>query len=198
MLQVLRNIDQAIFFFINGLHHPVLDYLMRVLSEKYTWFPLYAVILVMLFWRFGRRAYTLVLLLVAGVAASDQLASHVIKPLVARLRPCHVPAFADLVHVVHGCGGQYGFVSSHASNSFMLATLLWLLFGLREGRLAWFFVWAMAISYSRVYMGVHYPADVIAGALLGMLVAGLLYFTYGWLGQRGPRGWKALFFRTGN
>jgi undecaprenyl-diphosphatase len=98
--------------------------------------------------------------------------------LVQRLRPCHESAIQQLVHVVGDCGGQFGFCSSHAANSFTLATSLFLLFGKQIPSLKYFYLWAIIVSYSRIYVGVHYPLDVVTGAGIGVLAAIFCNFIY--------------------
>jgi undecaprenyl-diphosphatase len=114
--------------------------------------------------------------LILAYAISEQVSVHLFKEVFMRLRPCHEPELAGQVRLVtHGCGGQYGFVSTHATNSFNLAVLSALLI-----KRKWFtisvFAWAILVSYSRVYVGVHYPGDILGGAILGGLIGTSVYF----------------------
>lgn len=108
---------------------------------------------------------------------ADQTSVKLFKDVFERLRPCHQPTIAHLVHVVNDhCGGQYGFVSSHAANTFAFAAFLG---GVFAQKVKWFscvlWVWAAIVAYSRIYLGVHYPGDIIGGALLGILIGRLVY-----------------------
>jgi undecaprenyl-diphosphatase len=96
------------------------------------------------------------------------------KPFFQRLRPCHDPVIQHIVHVVGDCGGQFGFASSHAANCFALAMAFYLLFSTKK--LSFFlFLWAIIVSYSRIYVGVHFPSDLIVGALVGVMITILLW-----------------------
>ncbi len=99
------------------------------------------------------------------------------KPAFERLRPCHNPRLTDWIHVLGGCGGKYGFASSHASNTFALATGLALVFRKVRWAGTGIFVWAIIVSYSRIYVGAHYPGDLLAGAFVGIFISLLLYLT---------------------
>lgn len=118
-------------------------------------------------------------IVVLVILCADQFSVHFFKNVFLRYRPCHNLAIADLVHVVDGCGGKYGFVSSHATNTFGLAVYLGLIL---KPHIKWMFIallaWATLVSYSRVYVGVHYPADILGGAILGSLIALFYVFLY--------------------
>lgn len=171
---MIENIDRQIFIFLNSRNSPFWDDFMYVMSMKLVWVPLYLAILIYLIYKYKRRFLLVLPFLILAVALSDQV-SVLIKNSVERLRPCHDPCLGSLVHIVRGhCGGLYGFVSSHASNSFNVAVLSLLLVDRRWYTIT-ILVWASAVSYSRIYIGVHYPGDVLAGAVLGCLIGWLTY-----------------------
>ena len=169
--------DYSLFLTINGWHTPFLDFIMFWLSDKYIWIPLYAVLLALLI-RDNRRHWWLLLIAIAVlVTLTDQISVKFFKDVFLRLRPCHDPALSGLVRMLNGhCGGQYGFISSHAANSFGLAVFVGALLKHRYKWMLWaMLLWAFIVSYSRVYLGVHFPGDVLVGALVGVLI-GLLVF----------------------
>jgi undecaprenyl-diphosphatase len=191
MIDFLLALDTKIFLLLNGWRAEWLDPLMVAISGKYTWIPLYLMILILLLWRFKKKSWFLLLAFVLLVFLTDKTSVHLFKNIFERLRPCHDPAIAHLVNTVDGrCGGQYGFVSSHASNVFGLALFItWLL---ARGSWRWvsvvMFLWATMVAYSRIYLGVHYPGDVLGGAILGMLMAGLVIILVVSLSKRIFRG----------
>ncbi|NMC38650.1 MAG: phosphatase PAP2 family protein [Bacteroidales bacterium] len=171
---MIERIDQQLFIFLNSNNSPFWDDFMYFMSTKLVWVPLYLAILIYLGIKYKRRFLVVLLFIILAVALTDQI-SLLIKNSVDRLRPCHDPSLEGLVHIVNGqCGGMYGFVSSHASNSFNVAVLSLLLIEKRWYTFA-ILVWAALISYSRIYLGVHYPGDVLSGAVLGSFIGWGIY-----------------------
>ena len=172
-LDFLRDLDHRLLLAVNGAHWPALDALMTFASDRRVWLPFYAGLLAWLIGHFRRRAWRLLPLLGAAVALADSLTSRLFKPFFGRPRPCHAPDLAARLHLPDGCGGQFGFLSSHAANSFALAVFLLLV--LPTGRFRALkigvFLWAGWLSYSRVYLAAHYPSDVLGGAAVGALLA---------------------------
>lgn len=177
MWESLVQLDSDWVLAINRAHFPVLDSVMIFISEKWVWLPLYGFLL----WIFLRpvsgslpKIY-LILAIAAGVALSDQTASAVLKPLFERLRPCHDPSLASLLHLPIGCGGKFGFASSHASNTAFLAIFFFLLRGKEWPWLSYLLlIWALVTGYSRIYLGAHFPGDVLVGYAIGAFWAFLL------------------------
>ena len=173
----LSTIDSDLFLFLNGLHVDWLDRIMVIITEMWAWIPLY---LLLIYWtvkQYGKRCWWVFLAVSIVVLFSDQLASHVCKPLVHRLRPCYNDDFQDLIYLPNGlAGGKYGFVSSHAANTFAVATFLTAaLKRYRPWAAIVLFLWALLSSYSRIYIGFHYPGDILCGAILGALVGMVIW-----------------------
>jgi undecaprenyl-diphosphatase len=177
MFDFLVELDKELFLWLNGLHHPSLDGIMWWISAKTSWIPLYFIIVFFIISRFKWKALPALLLVFILILISDQV-SVMMKENIQRFRPSHDPVISQFVHVINDYrGGKYGFVSSHAANSFALATYVSLLFNKRWLWWAMIF-WAVLVSYSRIYLGVHYPADVTGGAILGVLDGLFVYYLY--------------------
>ena len=176
-METLSNIDSDLFLFLNGLHADWMDKVMVLLTAMWAWFPLY---LLLIYWtvkQYGKRCWWVFLAVGIVVLCSDQLSAHVCKPLFQRLRPCYNPDLKDLIYLPKGlAGGRYGFVSSHAANTFGVAAFLTP--ALRKYR-PWaaivLYLWAFISSYSRIYIGYHYPCDILCGALLGIMIGLILW-----------------------
>ncbi|MBP9018867.1 MAG: phosphatase PAP2 family protein [Rikenellaceae bacterium] len=184
MFEKLIDLDKSLFLILNHATNPFLDKVMVLASEKYTWLPLYIVIAFFIFFKIENggtirlRPFKPAFLILAGAfltfALTDIISASVIKDLVQRLRPGHDPEIGELARLLDGKGGMYGFVSSHAANVFGLATFTTLCF--KKKWYAFFiFFWAILVSYSRIYVGRHFPLDVICGAMLGFLTGWIIY-----------------------
>jgi undecaprenyl-diphosphatase len=174
---MLERLDQQLFLFINSLNSPFFDHVMHAISGRLIWVPLYLAILIFLGIKYKRKFLIILIFIILAATLADQT-SVIVKNLVHRLRPCYEPSLEGLVHVVNGeCGGKFGFVSSHAVNTFDVA-LLSLLFIKRRWYTISIILWATIISYSRIYLGVHYPGDAMCGSLLGAFIGWSIYRFY--------------------
>lgn len=186
--------DTELLLAINGWHAPWADTLMWIVSAKATWIPLYILLVGMLIWRYRSPAtearwkwlrgvpVCLVMILVIGVAVglADFIASGILKEWVARPRPTRVPELEGVLHLVNGYrSGQYGFVSSHAANT-MACALLFSLIWRKKITTSLLMLWVAANCYSRMYLGVHYPLDILGGLMVGALTALLGFALLRW------------------
>ncbi len=165
LLRTILNWDKDLFLYLNGFHSDFWDTIMLLVTRKETWMPLFAVILYYLIKNYRSKAIIIVIALVLLILAADQI-SGLMKIGFQRLRPVHDPAIEHLAHNVLRKGGLYGFVSSHAANSVALLVFLSAIFK-RRSFFVLMLVWSLAFMYSRIYSGVHYPLDIVFGALLG-------------------------------
>ena len=188
VLERLVHIDTEVLLAINGWHAPWADTLMWIISAKTTWIPLYLLLVGLLVWRYRKPAMTsvkwlqkvpvgVVVIVVIGLAvgAADFIASGILKDLVARPRPTRVPELEGVLHLVNGYrSGQYGFVSSHAANT-MACGLLFSLIWRNKIATVGLMLWVAVNCYSRMYLGVHYPSDILGGLIVGALMAVVAY-----------------------
>lgn len=176
-MNALSNIDSDLFLFLNGLHVDWMDKVMVLITNMWICMPLYLLLIYWTVQQYGKRCWWVFLALGLVVFCSDQLSSHVFKPYFQRLRPCFNEDFEGLLHLPKGlAAGRYSFTSSHAANTFAIATFLTpVLRRFRPWPAVLLYLWAFVSSYSRIYIGFHYPGDIVCGAILGLLV-GLLFW----------------------
>lgn len=208
IIHALDQLDTGIFLYLNGMHCAFFDNFMMLYSSRFVWIPFYAsFLLVMLKNTSPRATLSCLVAIVCVVAASDQLTSALLKPMVERLRPSNLDnPISHLVHVVDDYrGGRYGFPSSHSANSWSMAVFAICL--TRRRALGLFLsAWALLMTYTRIYLGVHYPGDLLVGMLIGGAVAVGAYCAYVRLcpshassfgPQAGSMRWASLPFATG-
>lgn len=184
-VEKLLPLERDLFFALNGSDSIFLDNIMWTVTGRFIWGPLLLFMLFLFFYKTPlRESLLVVFMFVLLFTACDQVASSIFKPLFERFRPTHHPDFMNLVDTVNGYrGGRFGFISSHATNSFGLAVFLSLLFKNRWLTLS-VLLWALVNSYSRVYLGVHFISDIVAGMIVGSLLALLIYKLYEWIRYR--------------
>jgi len=182
----LSDIDARLLLIVNGAHSPFFDSVMWCISGRWIWIPFYAVLAYLLFRRMSwKRASICLVTIGLIILAADQTCATLIRPEIGRLRPANLNnPLSSFVHVVSGYrGGRYGFPSCHAANTFALAVFMSLVI-----RHKWFtvmmFSWAFVVSYSRMYLGVHYFGDLFCGATIGSLFAVLFYYLQNYLFKR--------------
>lgn len=188
MIDFIVNIDKELFLFLNGFHNSFFDFLMFWISSSIVWIPLYLIFAFLLFKVYNRGFWLPLISVILIVGLADLASVELFKNVFERLRPCHNPEFDGVVHLVNNkCGGRYSFVSSHAANMFSLATSMWFFIRAKYPKsyiLLGF--WAALIGYSRIYLGVHFPADVVGGSLLGIFVGYLGFKIYNLLPCASP------------
>lgn len=182
----LSDIDARLLLIVNGAHSPFFDSVMWCISGRWIWVPFYAVLAYLLFRRMSwKRASICLVTIGLIILAADQTCATLIRPEIGRLRPANLNnPLSSFVHVVNGYrGGRYGFPSCHAATTFALAVFMSLVI-----RHKWFtvmmFSWAFVVSYSRMYLGVHYFGDLFCGATIGSLFAVLFYYLQNYLFKR--------------
>ncbi len=174
-MQELIDLDKRLFLFLNGIHSPYLDPLMFYATKTFFWLPLYLLLTFLIFKKYKQEAWFILIGATIVIVLTDQITSTFMKPYFARLRPSQDPSLAVFVHLVNGYkGGLYGFASSHAANTFGIAIFTWLVLKSFYPRVGWIFVWANFMTYTRIYLGVHFPGDIFIGAIIGL--------ASGWIG----------------
>jgi len=174
MLESIYSLDIKILYFINHrLSNPLFDLIMPLLRGKLIWLPLYAAVVYFIIKKYGSKSIWVIGFALLAVLISDQISSGLIKPCYHRLRPCNNPEIANWLKLPMGAGSGWSFVSSHASNHFAMAVYFIHIFIRYKDKyklIIPFLSWAFLIAFAQVYIGFHYPSDVIAGGLLGSAI----------------------------
>lgn len=187
--ELIEDWDQQLFLLINRQWNlSLLDSLLPIWREANTWLPLYLFLILFVVINFPSKAFSWILTAIITFAISDQLSSSLLKPFFARLRPCNDPELVGIARLLlPNCGSGYSFTSSHATNHFAFAVFIYMTLGQVIGKWKWaFIIWAGSVAYAQVYVGVHYPLDVLGGGILGSLIGYATAFFYN---QRFPI-WK--------
>lgn len=173
-MEKLQKIDEYLFRLINSTGWEQMDEVMILISSKWLWVPLYIYILYLLYKNYKESFLKILFSLGLLIFLADFGSVNLFKEVFERSRPCH---FLEGIRIVDGCGGPFGFVSSHASNSFAIAFFVPLL--LRSKKMFfWLFNWAVLVGLSRIYLSVHYPFDILGGMFWGLFVSLLVYYIY--------------------
>lgn len=171
LIESILQWDTEAFLFLNGLGSESWDNMWLSISSVVLWIPLYALLLFLLYKVYGLKRFLWLLpFILLNVILTDTGSVWLFKEQFQRLRPCHVEGLLEQMRLVKHCGGQFGFVSSHSSNTFGLALLVGSLAKSKYPFLKMLLLfWACLVAYSRVYLGVHYPLDIIMGGAYGAL-----------------------------
>lgn len=188
MLDSLLQFDQWLFLLLNGAHADWLDFPMWLFSTRWFWIPVYVYLLFTLYRRYGIRRFGWIVGIIAlSVLINDQLASSVFKEWIGRPRPTYTDGLKDFVHTVVAPngqeyrGGRFGFYSSHAANLFGVAILYFFLMRpMKRWAIGLLFGWVTLIGYSRIYLGVHFPSDILMGAAMGSAIGAFCYYILLW------------------
>lgn len=173
LLHELLDWDRRLLIWLNSFHTDWLDPVMYYTSQTFFWLPLYVFLIWLIVKDFKKEWWVPIIGIIVTIVLADQVTTSVMKPFFARLRPSQEPSLQGIVHLVrdyHGeiyTGGLYGFASSHAANTFGTATFFALVFRSRHRWINWLFLWAAVMTYTRIYLGAHYPGDILVGAIVG-------------------------------
>ncbi|SKC52874.1 phosphatase PAP2 family protein [Ohtaekwangia koreensis] len=181
-METLIELDKKLMIFLNGFHTPWLDPVILFATQTLTWLPLYAFLVYLIIKEYRREVWMALIAIAITIVLADQITSGLMKPYFERFRPSHEPSLEGLLHFVTGPdgkvykGGLYGFASSHAANTFGAAAFFFFLLRKTRKWIGVLFVWALFVAYTRIYLGVHYPGDILVGGLIGV--------GCGWIGYR--------------
>jgi undecaprenyl-diphosphatase len=189
-MDTILEIDKDLLIWINSFHADWLDPIVLTATKTAFWTPLYLLLIFLIFKNFERDAWFAMAGAALTILLADQITASIMKPLFQRLRPSQDPTIQDLLHLVANSkgnlyrGGLYGFASSHAANTFGTATFVWLLFKDKSKWIGLVFFWAIVMTYTRLYLGVHFPGDILVGGIIGALSGIFGFRLFNWLKAR--------------
>lgn len=177
-MEEILKLDRELFLELNSsFRNPFVDQLMMFLTTTYAWIPLHLFLLYLLIRNLKKETWLVLIAVALTILLADQITSSIMKPFFERLRPSHEPSLAEQVFLVNKYrGGKFGFASSHAANTFGIATLFCLVLKMYRPWINCLFIWALFVGYTRIYLGVHYPGDILVGFLIGLLCAVFSYY----------------------
>lgn len=183
MLETLQHLDRDLFVYLNSLGSETFDPIWKVITKQIYWTPFFAVIAYLTYKKLGWRHTLLIVGMIAVLIALTDQTTNLIKYTVQRLRPCNNPEIADVIRAVIQ-RKSFSFVSGHASNSMASAFFLFMVLRRYYKYMGFIFLWPVVFAYSRIYLGLHYPGDILAGYCLGLLTGFLVYKLYIYLRNR--------------
>ena len=190
MLEWLKELDRELLLYLNSFHTPFLDPIMFWVTKTLFWLPLYLFLLYLTVNYFKKDWWIVIIGIAVAILLTDRITSGFMKPFFERLRPSREPSLQGLVHLVKDSagkiyyGGKFGFASSHAANTFATAMFFWLVFRHRYRWMWVLFVWATAMTYTRIYLGAHYPGDILVGLLIGLACGWFGYNVQQWIWRK--------------
>lgn len=190
MLEWLLELDRDLLLWLNSFHTPWMDLVMFWVTKTLFWLPLYLFLVFITVKYFKRDWWIIIIGIAFSILLTDRITSGFMKPYFERLRPSREPALVGVVHLVKDSngkvytGGKYGFASSHAANTFATAMFFWLVFRHRYRWIWTLFIWAGVMTYTRIYLGAHYPGDILVGLLIGLLCGWIGFKAQQWIWRR--------------
>ena len=177
MLEKILSLDTQLFVYLNGLGSETYDGLWLIITKMTNWIPLFLLLFYLIFKKIGAKQTLLLLFFVAVLIAFTDQTTNLVKNSVQRLRPCNNPEIKSIIRIVK-VSNSFSFFSAHASNTMAVATFLFLLFRRYYKYLGLLFLWPLIFAYSRIYLGLHYPLDIVSGYLFGFVIGFLMFKIY--------------------